>query len=135
VTEDPQTTACESCGWPALAGTVRCPYCREPFPKPPLIVIGARRPSDALPWLAMAWIAAMVPVSLLVLVTLGVPFALPAFVILFIPALGVWLLRHRATRRIRHIGRRDRRRARGGVMGTDDRPSQSGNTSRDARSR
>lgn len=132
MSEDPRTSACESCGWPALTGTVRCPYCREPFPKPPLIVIGAHRPADVLPWLAMAWMAAMAPLSLLVLVTLGVPFALPAFMISFLPALGVWLLRRRASRRIRHIGRR---RAGRGVSGSGDQPSQSGNTSHDARSR
>ena len=135
MTEDPRTAACEACGWPALAGTVRCPYCREPFPKPPLIVISAHRPVDALPWLALAWFAAMVPLTLLVLVTLGMPFALPAFVISFVPALGVWLLRHRAARRIRRIGRRDQRRAGGRLTGTGDQPSQSGNTSHDARSR
>jgi hypothetical protein len=69
------------------------------------------------------------------LVTLGVPFALPAFVISFVPAIGVWLLRHRAARRIRRIGRRDQRRTRRGVSSTGDQPSQSGNTSHDARSR
>ena len=135
MTEDPRTAACEACGWPALAGTVRCPYCRTLFPKPPLIVAGAHRPADALPWLTLAWIAAMVPLSLLVLVTLGIPFALPVFVLSFVPAFGVWLLRHRAARRIRRIGRRDRRSAGSGVSGTGDQPSQSGNTSHDARSR
>jgi hypothetical protein len=135
VTEDLRTAACEACGWPALAGTVRCPYCREPFPKPLLIAIKPNRPADALPWLALAWLAAMIPLSLLVLVTLGVPFALPAFIVSFVPAIGVWLLRHRAAGRIRRIGRRDRRGAGGGALGAGDQPCQSGNTSHDARSR
>ncbi|MGD9890144.1 MAG: hypothetical protein AB7R89_19090 [Dehalococcoidia bacterium] len=118
-----------------MAGTVRCPYCREPFPKPLRIAIPSQRPNrptDALPWLALAWIAAMIPLCLLVLVTLGVPFALPAFIVSFVPAIGIWMLRHRAARRIRRLGRRDRRGAAGAASDTTDQPS---NTSRDARSR
>jgi hypothetical protein len=133
VTEELRTKACEACGWPALTGTLRCPYCRELFPKPPRIVVDPSRPADALPWLALAWITAMIPVCLLVLVTLGVPFALPAFVISFLPAIGVWLLHHRAGRRIRRIGGRGRKGAR--AIDTGSQPTESGNTSHDARSR
>jgi hypothetical protein len=72
---------------------------------------------------------------MLVLVTLGVPFALPALFISLAPAAGIWLLRHRAMRRIRRIGRRDRKGIGGGASGAGDQPSQPGNTSHDARSR
>jgi hypothetical protein len=77
----------------------------------------------------------MIPLSLLVLVTLGVPFALPAFIVSFAPALGIWLLRHRATRRIRRLGRRQGSGGGSGISGANDQPRQSGNTSHDTRSR
>jgi hypothetical protein len=133
--EDLRTRACESCGWPALAGTRRCPFCREAMPIPPTVVVHAGRRTDTLPWLALAWIAAMLPVSVLVLITLGMPFALPAFLASFVPAVGVWLLHQRVSRRKRRISGRGSRFGTNSDAGATDLSAGSGNTSSDTRSR
>jgi hypothetical protein len=133
--EDVRTQACEACGWPALAGTRRCPYCREAFPKPTLVAVRGGRRADTLLWLALAWTAAMLPVGLLVLMTLGVPFALPVFLASFVPAAGVWLLHQRVSRRKRRLGGRADRRRGDSAVGAGDQPTGSSNASRDARSR
>lgn len=133
--EDLRTKACASCGWPALAGTRRCPFCREAIPNPPAIVVRTGRRTDTLLWLTLAWIAAMLPVSVLVLVTLGIPFALPAFLASFVPAIAVWMLHQRVSRRKRRIGARGSRSGFNSDTGEPDLSTGSGNTSSDARRR
>ena len=131
MTEEVRARTCAACGWPALAGARRCPYCREPFPAPAVRIAHparrAARTSDPLRWLVLAWMVAMVPTLLLVLSTLGMPLALPAAVIAVAPALFVWLLRRRSDARIgRFRGRTGRswaawRRSRRDPAGSGDR--------------
>lgn len=133
--EELRTKACEACGWPALHGTRRCPFCREPFPAPPVVNSPGRRAANTPRWIALAWIAAMLPVSVLVLITLGLPFALPAFLASFLPAIGVWLLHQRVTRRKRRLSGGRAGGSQGDGWQAGDLSTGSGNPSSDARSR
>ena len=113
-----RTRACAACGWPALAGTRRCPYCRAPFPRVPR---GRRqRTADPLQWLALAWTAAMVPTVLLALAILGVLPALLALGVSLTPVLFVWLLRRRSAMRIGRFQRRTPRPRRAPQRSSED---------------
>ena len=114
-----RTRACAGCGWPAVAGTRRCPYCRAPFPR----VRAARRQraADLAQWLAVAWAAAIAPTILLALMTLGVLPALLALAVSLAPALFVWLLRRRSAMRIGRFQRRTRPSRRSSQRRSEDR--------------
>jgi lysylphosphatidylglycerol synthetase-like protein (DUF2156 family) len=90
--------------------------------------------SDPLNGLALAWVASMIPVTLLILATLGLSFALAMLAVSFRPAAGVWVFHRRVAAR---VGRFGRRRARGaqGTAGLHGSTTEPGNTSSDARSR
>jgi membrane protein implicated in regulation of membrane protease activity len=90
--------------------------------------------SDPLNGLALAWVASMIPVTLLILATLGLSFALAMLAVSFLPAAGVWVFHRRVAAR---VGRFGRRRARGaqGTAGLHGSTTEPGNTSSDARSR
>jgi hypothetical protein len=99
---------CAECGFPAIVSLRRCPFCRTAFPR-------ARRPAaqrirllDPLAWLAIAWVALMIPAALLTLVLLGSPLVLLAAGLALAPAGAVWLLRGRTLARIRRLNRRAR---------------------------
>lgn len=101
--DEARTRACAECGWPALAGTRRCPYCRQPFPA---VRNTRRRRGDPIRWLVIVWAAAMAPVILLALSTLGAPLALGVCALSIAPGAFVWLLRRRSATRIERFGGR-----------------------------
>ena len=119
-----RTRVCAGCGWPALLSAPRCPYCREPFPRPrPL---RARRTPDPLRWVVIGWTLVTVPTLLLAVTALGLPVALLAVGLSLAPAMFVWLLRRRAAMRIGRFSRRARLpRAASRAAGRD--PVESGN--------
>lgn len=96
--DDLRTRACGSCGFPALTGTRRCPFCREPFPRPAPLTHGGR--PDPLAWLAAGWAVTMAPLVMLALTTIGMPFTLPMLAAALVPGCVVWLLRRRTAMRI-----------------------------------
>ncbi|MGH2587078.1 MAG: hypothetical protein ACRDJE_19365, partial [Dehalococcoidia bacterium] len=104
MTEEIQTRACQSCGWPALATTRRCPFCREPFPRPS--IIRSRPQTDLLRLLALLWVVAMIPSAIVASSIVGAQLAILAFVVALIPAFCVGFLRQRSAMRIARLGGR-----------------------------
>lgn len=109
MTDERRVQPCTECGWPALLGTRRCPYCR-------VRMSGARRfqlmgPRRAplhlfggLPrWLILAWFLAMAPAVLLTAAVFGL---LPAAMLLLVtltPPAFLWALNRRSAARIRGL--------------------------------
>jgi hypothetical protein len=122
------------CGFPALLTMRRCPFCRAAFPR--VRRPGARRVPvlDRLAWLAIAWVALLIPLALLAVATAGTPLTLLAVGVGLVPAGFIWLLRGRTLLRIHRLNRRWRagggpaERPDGGATGSKHPPS-------DARSR
>jgi len=83
----------------------RCPFCREAFPRLRRPASRRARPLDPLTWLAVAWVALMIPAALLTLAAVGAPLALAAVAVSLAPAACVWLLRGRTILRVRRLNR------------------------------
>jgi hypothetical protein len=89
---------------------------------------------DQLAWLAIAWVALLIPLALLAVATVGAPLTLLAVGVGLVPAGFIWLLRGRTLLRIHRFNRRSRtsgsqsERPDGGTSGSKHPPS-------DARSR
>ena len=97
-----RTQPCLECGWPALTGTRRCPYCRAVLPRP------ARTLSFAwhtlpLGWLAAGWFGLMAGFVVVCLVVTGWQLALLVALGALGPVLFALLLRQRTTARIRGL--------------------------------
>lgn len=133
MSEELQSTACPACGWPALAGSRRCPFCREQLPRPRRAA--RRRPSDLLGWLAVAWLLVSLPAVLLSLALVGLPLGVMAVVVALAPAFAVWLLHQRRAMRIGRFGARVRGIRPAPPAPPRHRPSNSSDTSEDARRR
>jgi hypothetical protein len=130
VAEESRTRVCGACGFPAIANMRRCPFCRETFPRMRLPAVQKSRLLDPLSWLALAWIALMIPIALLTLTALSAPLALVVVGLVVAPAAGVWLLRGRMLLRMHRLSRRAgrtrpliRRVARGDTTGSEQPPS------------
>ena len=102
--DDGRTRPCTECGWPALVGTRRCPYCRVRMPR-------ERREtlvlwwSPPLRWIVLTWAAAMASTAVLALLAMGPLLALAVCLIATTPLLFALALRHRSLARIRALGR------------------------------
>jgi hypothetical protein len=102
VSTEARTQPCLECGWPALAGTRRCPYCRAMLPRP------SHRHSFAwhtlpLGWLAAAWFGLMFGLIAVSFVVVGWPLALAISVASLGPVAFAALLRQRTLARIRAL--------------------------------
>lgn len=108
-----EVRACAECGWPALAGTRRCPYCRTTM----TVSLRARvagwparhRVTDPFYLLALAYSIAMVLAFTVALATLGIPFAGLVALIAISPGVFLFALRRRTIARMRSLSARARR--------------------------
>jgi hypothetical protein len=105
VAEESRTRVCAACGFPAVATMRRCPFCREAFPRLRRPASRRARPLDPLTWLAVAWVALMIPAALLTLAAVGAPMVLAALAVSLAPAACVWVLRGRTILRVRRLNR------------------------------
>ena len=129
-----RTRTCAMCGFPALTTMRRCPFCRAAFPRVRHPGVRRSRVLDPMAWLAIAWVALLIPLALLAVTTVGAPLTMLALGVGLAPAGFIWLLRGRTLLRIHRFNRRSRaggRQAEGpdrGASGSKHPPS-------DARSR
>ena len=130
-----RTRVCAECGFPAIASLRRCPFCRTAFPRVRRTGVRGIPLLDPLAWLAVAWVALMIPAALLALAALGSPLVLLAAGLALMPAGFLWLLRGRAMLRMRRLNRRSRAGGRAVEPATDSGVTGPGQPPSDARRR
>lgn len=128
--EERPTRGCAACGWPALAETRRCPFCRAQLR--PTRRAGRSRLDrlDPLAIIAGTWVASSLIVAGLALALVGGPWAALVLLPLCAPFVALLALRQRTVARVRSLGRPRRgHRAEPGATGGDGTTARS--TSRD----
>ena len=96
---------CVECGWPALTGTRRCPFCRAALPRPRRS-LSLDWQTLPLLWLAAGWFGMMAGCFVAALIVVGLPLAGLVAAPALGPVLFALLLRQRSSARIRALGAR-----------------------------
>ena len=132
---DERTRPCNECGWPALAGTRRCPYCRARMPHTRRISPALWR-SRSLRWIVLAWAGSTLGMAALALLVMGPLLAVAVVATALAPpicfALFQLVLHRRSAARIRALGRSRRASRKGLESPADPGPPERRNSSRDA---
>lgn len=97
-----RTQPCLECGWPALTGTRRCPFCRTELPRPAR-VHSLDWQTVPLGWLAAGWFGLMAGFVVVSLIVIGWQLALLIALAALVPVGFALLLRQRTTARIRRL--------------------------------
>lgn len=97
-----RTQPCLECGWPALTGTRRCPFCRTELPRPAR-VHSLDWQTVPLGWLAAGWFGLMAGFVVVSLIVIGWQLALLIALASLGPVGFALLLRQRSLARIRGL--------------------------------
>lgn len=100
----PPVTTCEACGWPALNGTRRCPYCRTRL-TPERRIVALYRRVGLLPFAIAGWGVMTAGMALLALGVIGAVWAVFVVAVAATPIVAAFLLHRRTSARIRALNR------------------------------
>lgn len=105
MSEERLTQSCAACGWPALANTRRCPFCRTALTPSRRTARTRFEGIDPLAIIAGTWVVSNLIVAGLALAFVGAPWAALVLLPVCAPFVALLVLRQRTVARVRTLGR------------------------------